>query len=58
MTTDNDELLEGGPEQICAQCGHAESAHLHRDHELPGQTVQQTYCEMCDDEHDFVPAPD
>ncbi len=57
MTTDDTDLLEGGPEDPCATCGHAESTHITRDHELEGRTVRLGYCEECDDEHDFVPLP-
>lgn len=58
MTTDDIDTLEGAPDEICASCGHAESAHIQRDHELAGRTVRRIYCEMCDDEHDFLPSPE
>ena len=58
MTTDENDVLDGAPDEICATCGHAESAHILRDHELTGRTVRLVYCEMCDDQHDFLPAPE
>ena len=57
MTTD-DELLEGGPEDVCATCGHAEGKHIMRDHELAGRTVRIVFCEGCNAECHFVPSHD
>lgn len=58
MTTDPEEILEGGPEGICAFCGHEESLHEFQDIELPGRTVARYICTGCDEEHEFVPSPD
>lgn len=49
--------LESGPHFPCALCGHADVDHVLQDIELAGGTVRRTYCEQCEEWHDFVLDP-
>ena len=42
---------------ICAACGHEQASHVIEDTELPGETRRVTYCEACEDFHEFVADP-
>ena len=59
MTTDEAPELEelGAPVRPCQRCGHGDEVHTLQDFELPGQTVRRTYCQSCEDWHDFEPDP-
>jgi hypothetical protein len=43
--------------RVCVSCGHIEVEHALHDTELPGGTLRRSYCERCEDFHDFVPDP-
>ena len=55
LTPDPD--LAEVPGSICAACGHAEGDHVEQDAEVPGGTLRRTFCETCEDLHDFVLDP-
>ena len=45
------------PGGTCAACGHPENDHVEQDAEVPGGTLRRTFCEVCEDLHDFVLDP-
>ena len=48
---------EGTVNPPCRDCGHAEDEHVEREAEVAGATLRRTYCESCEDWHDFAPPP-
>jgi hypothetical protein len=43
--------------RVCHVCGHAEDEHVEQDAEVAGNTIRRTYCQRCDDWHEFVLEP-
>jgi hypothetical protein len=48
----------GAPDRACVNCGHMGHEHRVRETEVPGNTIRETFCEICGAVCEFVPEPE